>query len=394
MEDYNEDKSLLVHLTVTGRCYAQCEGCVNSAITLGLDQPRNQLEAFQETEPERDAQIIRLLSEKFPDADMTVCFYGGEPFLALDRMVKVWKLLKTSGKGQKFKFLVYTNGELIIQALDTYPEFMQDLWTLSVSIDGRREQHNRVRKGTRLDRVVENLEALSSLYKGNILFWSTLRESQSLYDCFEEFQNLYEKRLVTHFFWHWAEHKEPFSNFSAFARNYGADLEKIMAAFVRQIFKGDILPITHINELILYSLMGKERGHTACGVEVSKNYDVVSGRVFPCADLPSDSAVGELDAGGRLLLKDSDLSPFVSYKKKLGCFDCGVHAYCGGRCPVQAIAGSWERVLQYCQLMRMHVGIVQEHISDIFRALQKNSISLQNVYDSSAFLAKYTDVVP
>jgi len=44
--------------------------------------PRNTLEIFQETEPERDTKIIELLSKRHPDKPITVCFYGGEPFLA------------------------------------------------------------------------------------------------------------------------------------------------------------------------------------------------------------------------------------------------------------------------------------------------------------------------
>jgi hypothetical protein len=44
--------------------------------------------------------------------------------------------------------------------------------------------------------------------------------------------------------------------------------------------------------------------------------------------------------------------------------------------------------------MRLHVGIVQKRIPEILRGLEENRITLQEVYDRSAFLAKYTDVVP
>jgi len=271
---------------------------------------------------------------------------------------------------------------------------MKDIWIFSVSIDGREEQHNRVRQGTRLSKIIKNLKTLSSYYEGNILFWSTLRESQSLYDCFEEFKDLYRKRLVNHFFWHWAEDRKPFLDFSSYALKYGQDLGQIMSVYVEEISKGRLLPIAHINELILYFLIGKERGHSACGVEVSKNYDIVSGEIYPCADLPSILSIGKLSETGHLELRDFDLTSLVEYKNRLGCYRCGIHVYCGGRCPVQAIAGSWQRTLQYCQLMRLHVGIVQEHLDEIIDSIRKNGISLQDIYNRSAFLAKYTDVVP
>lgn len=393
-ETFEEEESLLMHLTITGRCYAQCIGCINSAITLGCDEPRNSVEVFQETIPERDAKIIETLACRHPHIPITVCFYGGEPFLALDKMQRVWKILREHDKENKFRFLVYTNGELLMDALKSCPEFLKDTWVISVSIDGQEEQHNRVRRGTQLSKIVENLRALPPDYEGHVLFWSTLRESQSLYDCFEEYIDLYKKRLVNHFFWHWAEDRKPFHDFHAFASSYGQDLEKIMDLYVEWISKGKLLPITHVNELILYLLTGKERGHSACGVEVSKNYDIVSGEVYPCADLPSNLSIGKLNKEGNLKLEEFNLSSLVEYKKSLGCYQCGVHAYCGGRCPVQALAGSWERTLQYCQLMRLHVGIVQERLDDILQEIQNHGISLQNIYQQSAFLAKYTDVVP
>lgn len=390
----DEDGKLLIHLTVTGRCYAQCKGCINSAITLDCEDARNTVTPFEESEPERDTRIIRRLAEFHPGHIITVCFYGGEPFLATDKMVKVWQLLKKSTESGRFQFLVYTNGEKIKETYDQYADFLKDIWAYSVSIDGDEEQHDRIRKGTRLKNIIRNLRFLSSFYTGNVLFWSTIREEQSLWSCFEEFMFLFRQGLVNHFFWHLAEAQSPFEDLPSFAIRYGNEIEAIMDVYVKEIKEGRLLPITHVNELILYLLTGKERGHTACGVELAENYDIVSGKVYPCADLPSDAAIGQLDNSGQLALKEFELKALVTYRSELGCLDCGVYPYCGGRCPVQALAGSPERTRQICQLMRLYVGIVQDHIVDIHNALEKHNISLQDVYDRSAFLAKYTDVVP
>ncbi len=393
-EVIQEDKSIIVHLTITGRCYAQCEGCVNSAITVGSLQPRSSIITFQETEPERDSAIILDLAGRYPGQVITVCFYGGEPFLAADKMAKVWEILNESKGHNDFKYTVYTNGELLIDNLKRHPEFMQDMWLYSVSVDGDEAQHNRVRKGTDFAKILDNLKRLNASYKGHILHWSTLRENQSLLVCFEEFMRLYRQDQVNHFFWHWAETQEPYENFQSYVEKYDQELQKIMDVYTERLLRGELLPICHLNELILYLITGKERGHTACGVELARNYDIVSGQVFPCADLPSSHKIGELDAGGKLNLREEDLQILVEYKDWLGCYDCGVHPYCGGRCPVQAVAGSRERTFQYCQLMRLHVGLIQERIGEIITALEKNEIRLQDVYQRSAFLARYTDVVP
>lgn len=393
-ETYEADDGIMIHLTITGRCYARCKGCVNSAVTLGCDDPRDTVVSSQETEPERDAAIIKKLADRHSDQKITVCLYGGEPFLAVSKMEKVWRILKESDAAERFRFMVYTNGEFLIDALNLYPEFMKNMWLYSISIDGDEEQHNRVRLGTQLSKIKRNLRELSAFYKGNVLHWSTLREEQSLFNCFEEFLRLYKEGLVNHFFWHWAEAREPFEDFESFAMKYGQELKDVMDIYVQKIIDGELLPIAHVNELILFIVTARERGHTACGVELAKNYDIVSGEVYPCADLPSCHSIGGLDKDGILNLQESDLDSLVGYKKWLGCYQCGVHPYCGGRCPVQVLAGSRERTYQYCQLMRLHVGIIQERISDILDGLKRNRITLQTLYDRSAFLAKYTDVVP
>jgi len=388
------DESIMIHLTITGRCYARCLGCVNSAITMGCDDPRSEIITSQDADPERDAVIIRELAGRHPDQMITVCFYGGEPFLFPEKMERTWRILRESKETDRYRFMAYTNGELIIDTLRLYPDFMKDIWLYSVSIDGDEEQHNRVRLGTDLANIKENLKELAKSYNGHVLHWSTLREEQSLFNCFEEFMRLYQKKLVNHFFWHWAEDREPFRDFPFFGASYGQELEQVMDIYVQRISEGELLPIAHLNELILFLLTGDERGHTACGVELAKNYDIVSSKVYSCADLPSCHSIGELDKGGKLSLEESDLNALIEYKNWLGCEQCGIHFYCGGRCPVQVIAGSKERTYQYCQLMRLHVGIVQDRVQDIVKGMEKNRITLQEIYDRSAFMARYTDVVP
>jgi hypothetical protein len=51
-------------------------------------------------------------------------------------------------------------------------------------------------------------------------------------------------------------------------------------------------------------------------------------------------------------------------------------------------------MIQYCQLMRLHVGIIQSHCDDIIAVLRKNRMKLQDLYDQSAFFAQFTDVTP
>jgi hypothetical protein len=71
-----------------------------------------------------------------------------------------------------------------------------------------------------------------------------------------------------------------------------------------------------------------------------------------------------------------------------------VHAYCGGRCPVQAVTGSIARLHQYCQLMRLHVSTVNDYLDEIVSALENHAITPQYIYDHSAVYVQFTDGTP
>ena len=171
-------------------------------------------------------------------------------------------------------------------------------------------------------------------------------------------------------------------------------LSAIMDVYMQWFGRRRILPITHVNELIVYLLAGKKRNASACGVEQAMNYDLIDGKIHSCADLPAELAIGRIEEDGTPVVNPDNLAFLVDYKKDLGCYDCGVHNYCGGRCPVQAFTSGYLRMVQYCQLMRLHVGIVKTYRDDIVAYLKKNDMDLQDIYDQSAFFAQFTDVTP
>ena len=392
--DVVEENPFYIHLSVTGRCYARCQGCVNSRVTAFFEGDRKDFIPIADTRPERDAACILNLARENGPGRTIVCFYGGEPFLAAEKMNRVYQILNQSELASRFEYMVYTTGELLKSALADFPELVGNIWLYSVSIDGLREQHERFRPGTHLERIHGSLAALKKVRKGTVLMWSTLREEQSLSDCFEEFMFLKKKGFADQFFWHWVEAGEPFQDFETYLRRYEKELSAVMDAYMQWIRQGRILPVAHVNELIVYLLAGKKRNASACGVEQAQNYDLIDGKIHACADLPAELAIGRIEADGTPLVNTGHLAFLVNYKKDLGCYSCGVHSYCGGRCPVQAFTSGYLRMVQYCQLMRLHVGIVRTYCDDIVACLNKNGMHLQDVYDQSAFWAQFTDVTP
>ena len=390
--DGHEDvDDVIIHLTVTGRCNASCEGCINTALERG-GRARGQVVTEFECNPSRDADTIIRVALASGGRPVTVALYGGEPLLEMDRITNLVQALDHSPVASRVRYMVYTNGQLLREALHSHPEFWHRVGLVSVSIDGDAEQHRRFRPGTDLATIETGLRQLRENFRAEVLFWSTLREDQSLRACFDQFLKYHDTSLAGHLFWHWAESAEPYRDFPEYARRYGEELESVVQTYVEWLRRGRLLSIIHLNELVLYLMTGRVRGHSACAVELSENYDIVGGRLTACADLPL--SMGVLPAPSVGAETPCELGYLVAYRGFLGCQECGVYPYCGGRCPVQVLAGSPERTTQICQLMRLHVGIVHERMGDITNALADAGISVKGLYDASAYITRYTDVVP
>jgi len=391
VDGYPERDDVIIHLTVTGRCNARCEGCINTALEAGC-RDRGQVVTEFESEPSRDAGIIERIARTCGDRQIMVALYGGEPLLEPDRILQLMHSLGNSPISTRVGYMVYTNGQLLLQTLRSHPALLKPVELLTVSVDGDSEQHRRFRAGTDLATIEAGLMEARRDFHGEVLLWSTLREAQSLRNCFDQFLDYRDRSLAGHFFWHWAESPEPYADFPAYLRRYGVELESVVQTYVERLRRGQLLSIVHLNELVLYLLTGKVRGHSACAVELAENYDIVGGTLTACADLPR--SIGALPDTTIDTETAPNLGGLVSYRGFLGCQDCGVYPYCGGRCPVQVLAGSPERTLQICQLMRLHVGIVQQRIGDITVALAVAGVTPRSLYDTSAYMTRYTDVVP
>ncbi len=394
--DYpRERRPLFIHLTATLRCNARCQGCVNSEVTLASPTGDGSRTTNDDLVPERDAVAVAQLVARDRPEEVAVCIYGGEPLLVPDRVERVMREIRARVDNAPLRFMLYTNGHLIDQATARYCRLLEDVWLYSVSIDGRAGQHDRIRRGTRLDRIEDNLQLLRVRgYRNQVLMWSTLREGQSLADCFAEFLELRRRGLVDLWFWHWVETGDRFRDLEGAIARYQSDLREILDHYCAALASGRPLHIIHLDELLLYALTGHQRGSTACGVERATNYDIIGGTVRTCADLPPEHTIGTIAEDGSVELQERDLSSLVRYKDDLGCPSCGIHAYCGGRCPVQALTSGAERMVDYCQLLRVHVAVLLDFLPRLEEALRTSGITLQALYDRSAYYVQFTDVTP
>ncbi|MGB9761673.1 MAG: radical SAM protein [Caldimicrobium thiodismutans] len=384
---------VIYHLTVTGRCNAKCVGCINTL----MYGERGSFASTWEDGFEKNIHILRNLLSSSKNQKIFISFYGGEPLLVYDKVLRYYYIIKNKFKDKDLKFVLFTNGMLLDKALSKNAEFFDNLELLIVSIDGKKEQHERFRRGTQLDKIISNLSLLKKTSKVKVLMWSTLREEMSLRNCVEEFLWLKENSLCDYFFWHLIEEKTPISNFHKFFKEYTKDLEFLFALFENKLSQREILPILPLCELFYFLLKGISRGQTGCGVEKLRNFDILGGRVFPCVDLGDEIEItlennGE---GGVKICQEVErtLLRLVSYKEYFGCKFCEAEFYCGGRCPV-LIKTSPERARQYCELTKYMVKLAKERHLLIKNLLEEAKMSLEDLYYPYGYLALLTDVVP
>lgn len=384
---------IIFHLVVTAKCQGKCKGCIN---TLGK-KDRKELLSLWKLNPYRDSKgILELIkSLKIKNGkSIYVAFYGGEPLLELDKILKVKKILDSY---YNFKYIIYTNG-LLLRNFIKFKEEVLDFKFIIVSIDGKEKQHNMVRPKIDYKKIYHNLKYFKQKFnKNSIIMWSTLREGQSFRDCIEAFLELYKEGLVDYFFWHFLDTEEPFKDFKSFFQMYENDLKFLLELYIHHLRVGEILPILPLNELIYFNMAQKKRKTTACKVELMENFDIVNGKVVPCIDLPINFYIAEFDEKGNLSFKNQKLikaflNDLINYKKGLDCFNCEAHYYCGGRCPVQAVS-SLERTKNYCELTKLFTREVESHLERI-EPIIKQLCSLENFYLRFVFPVYFTDVVP
>jgi len=397
---YEEVDEVMIHYTVTQECPFDCRGCIN-ALTAGKgNSGRSEFvpEKNNGLNLERDLLgISRLIKDSRKNAAVIV-YYGGEPMLRLEPMAHFYRALPgIVGDSTSLKHMVITSGHFLEKAIKQSPDLISGMWLTALSIDGNEEQHDAMRRGTSLNKIRRQVEALNQVRKGEVLIWATLRPGMSLWDCFDSFMYFRKRAEAEHFFWHCDEGDGLIPDLSGYLENYRRDLEKIMGVYLEHLSRGDLLSLIHVNDLLLYLFTKKRRGTTACAVERMENFDVIGdGKVHACADLPEAMSIGLILESGEIAFEPdakARLQKIVSYKTDLGCSACGVEPYCGGRCPVQANTGGIGRARQYCFMMREYVKTIKQYTAQIADLMLEKGIAPGELY-RSAHLTKFADVTP
>lgn len=169
-------------LQVTQQCNLRCEYCAYSGIYEG-----NRTHANKNMDFETAKQAIDFfLAHSTENAESAIGFYGGEPLLRFDLIKKCVDYLEASVEGKKLQYVITTNGTLLTE--DKMSFFVQHDFSLSISLDGSKEEHDACRKFPNgegsFDIIINNIKKFEEKYpeyvKEHVRFMTTVNPYMNL----------------------------------------------------------------------------------------------------------------------------------------------------------------------------------------------------------------------
>lgn len=162
MRTFSQRALASITLQVTQSCNLRCKYCIYS------NQIKKQRSHSQKKmEFETAIKGIDFLYERSMDAPrINIGFYGGEPLLEFDMIKRLVEYAEEKFRGKEIGFSITTNATLLTEEKYTYMQCHN--FSITISIDGNRESHNRNRvflsgKGS-FDQIARNIKAIKEIH--------------------------------------------------------------------------------------------------------------------------------------------------------------------------------------------------------------------------------------
>lgn len=351
-------------IMATNRCNLKCKHCINRGLR----------DKAPELEPDAEKVISYIQSDisKHRYEPVVITFYGGEPLLALDFISAV----VAGTRNLSPMYNVFTNG---IMVLERNLELLNRMHMVSISIDGDREEYDRVRgKGTH-NKVLGNYLALKSAMKSNVIAFVTLTLRSDVYASVtglkEHFNNI---------FW-FLENSAGGSpgELEAFIGNYRNGVRRLLDDWIDGMKKGKVRGFIPFQGL--YDIIRKKHEYSGMPCGIGNNFQAIAidGSVYSCEDSYHNN-IGSI-TGGVDIKKAREKSDFSI------CGNCEVRQVCAGRCFIPHLNFSGEKVRFYCECTKTLIGSYRERLPEIEKLIADKIIREELLLNR---LTRFTDVIP
>jgi uncharacterized protein len=373
------------HLILTEICNLKCKYCYEKSckeFNNKLDKKFN----FDFSDPEEiNIDLEKLKNFLKKDNNPTIIFYGGEPLLKIDKIIKIIDYLKDLN----IKYRMQTNGIL----LDRLPiKYLKNIEKILVSIDGNEKMTNFFRGRGTYNRVIENIKKIrEDKYCGEIVARMTISpERLDLFNQIMHLTDLINKKVFDSI--HWQIDAGFYSNdfkkdkTTSFFNEYNNLNLKLINWWIEEIKKGKIYKLYPYIGIIKPLLENNKKLGLRCGAG-HKGYTITtSGKIVHCPIMNNitDFVAGDLKSDPKKLKKFSCQNE---------CGKCDVYDLCGGRCMYWRCAKLWPKEGDdlICNSIKLYIDKLKENINLIKELINKKAI-LKSDFDYEEYFGP--EIIP
>jgi len=360
---------MFFHVILTGECNSQCRYCFGEAMQ-DVDEDFSSLEVEYSLPKKIDYDVDLL--DKFcrQDSGCVLTFYGGEPLLCLDEIVRIMDNVKAK------HFMIQTNG-LLLDRLGS--EYVNGFHTILVSIDGDEALTDYYRgKGT-LRKVIDNLRLIKQNgFRGELIARMTVMEQT---DIFKQVTWLFDNSEFCFSSIHWQLNagfwktdfeRRDFKRWSV--ESYNPGIRRLVKFWVDYMTKyGVVLKLYPILG-VAHSLLHGEESLLRCGGGWVNYAIQTDGHIVPCPAMwgMKDYYLGHV----------ADVNPLELRRVFVGepCVKCDCYGACGGRCLYANVTKRWndEAYVLVCNTVRNLIDAVTEEMPRIRRLIGDGRVRLND----------------
>ncbi|MCX8129739.1 MAG: Cys-rich peptide radical SAM maturase CcpM [Clostridia bacterium] len=303
LEDYLNSKVERMVLQVTQQCNFRCAYCVYSGEYTNRKHANNKMSL----EVAKKA-IDFLISHSRDSSSIDLGFYGGEPLLEFDLIKNCIEYFEKKAEGKAITISITCNGSLISEEIIEY--FQNHNVTMSISIDGPKEVHDKNRKfagsgcGT-FDKVQENLIMIRKKYPEyakSILYSMVIDPTLDL-SCINQFvatEEYFDDVIISTSIISSDYKKDKINYTEDFISKWEYNKFRFFLAMLGRIDDGNLAKFVKISFKLLYDFMetadkyypeinSKDHHSGPCVPGQTRLFVNVNGDLFPCERVSEDS---------------------------------------------------------------------------------------------------------
>jgi len=349
------------HIILTERCNLKCKYCYEKSMNEFENGLESKWEYDNDTPCDSEVSIEKIKGFLAKDSEPTLIFYGGEPLVKMERMMKIMDEVDS-------RFCIQTNGILLNKIPE---EYLMKFSKILVSIDGDRRVTEYNRGEGRYDQIITNVKGIREKgFSGEVVARMTI--SREFPDVINQVKHLLGLGIFdsVHFQIDAGFYKSDFNEkeFGVFVKDYNYSISKLVDWWLFEMRGGKVWKIYPFFG-IWDSLVNGCSGKLPCGSGHSNYTITTSGELSAC---PIMNSIKDFYCG--------DLDSEISDIKKIecdSCKECDYYSICGGRCLYSNLAGLWPKVGMdmICETIKFLVDKIKSSLEEIDVLIDRGVIS-------------------